>query len=109
MTAPLTPGNDVSLRCLGNIDGPRFLDGRTGDGTVGLAPDLGPRFTGTKWHVVRAGEGVVALKCLGAVEGPRWLDGRTADGTVGLAPTTQSPFTGTRWKVVPFDAGNPNV
>ena len=27
----------VRLICLGNVEGPRFLDGRTGDGSVGLA------------------------------------------------------------------------
>ena len=65
-----------------DIPGPRYLDGRTANGTVGLAPNLSPKFPGTKWRVVRAGEGVVALKCLGDIEGSRWLDGRTADGTV---------------------------
>ena len=73
----LKAGNNVSLRCLGNIPGPlRYLDGRTANGTVGLAPNLTPKFTGTKWRVVRAGEGVVALKCLGEIEDPRWLDGK---------------------------------
>jgi hypothetical protein len=95
----LKPGHQVSLRCLGNIPEPRYLDGRTADGTVGLAPNLRPQFTGTKWRVARAGEGVVALKCLDDIEGFRWLDGRTADGTVGVAPTTEPPFGGTKWKV----------
>ena len=105
----LKAGNNVSLRCLGNIPGPRYLDGRTANGTVGLAPNLRPRFTGTKWRVVRAGKGVVELKCLGDIEGPRWLDGRTADGTTGLAPNTYEPFTGTRWQVVQIDDYNPNI
>lgn len=96
----LVPGNNVSLRCLGHIPGPlQYLDGRTRDGTVGLAPNLTKKYTGTKWRVVRAGEGIVALKCLGNIEGPRWLDGRTANGTVGLASTTEPPFTGTKWEV----------
>ncbi len=70
----LRGGNDVSLRCLGNIPGPRYLDGRTANGTVGLAPNLSPEFTGTRWRVVRtAGDGMVELKCLGDIEGPRWL------------------------------------
>jgi hypothetical protein len=105
----LAPGNNVSLRCLGNIPGPRYLDGRTADGTVGLAPDLTARYSGTKWRVYRAGDGVVALFCLGTTQGPRWLDGRTADGTVGLAPGTKKPYTGTRWQVVQLDSGNPNI
>jgi hypothetical protein len=95
----LRAGNHVSLRCLGNIPGPRYLNGRTANGTVGLAPNLSPEFTGTEWRVVRAGDGVVELKCLGDIEGPRWLDGRTADGTVGVAATTEPPFTGTKWEV----------
>ena len=105
----LTHGNKVSLRSLGDKPGPRFLDGRTHDGTVGLAPERREPFTGTKWQVVRAGEGIVALKCLGRIEGPRWLDGRTHDGTVGLAPTTDPPFTGTRWKIVQVDNHNPDI
>jgi hypothetical protein len=99
----LKPGNTVSLRCLGNVPGPRYLDGRTANGTIGLAPNSSPKFSGTVWRVVRAGGGAVALKCLGDVGGPRWLDGRTADGTVGLANTTEPPFTGTKWEVVPID------
>jgi hypothetical protein len=105
----LRAGNQVSLRCLGNIPGPRYLDGRTANGTVGLAPNTGREFTGTRWRVVRAGDGVVELKCLGDIEGPRWLDGRTADGTVGLAPNTNRPFTGTRWQVLQVDHNNPNI
>ena len=105
----LKTGNIVSFRCLGDIPGPRYLDGRTANGTVGLAPNLGSHFTGTKWLVVRAGDGVVALKCLGNIEGPRWLDGRTADGTTGLAPNTNKPFTGTRWQVVHVDNNNPDI
>jgi hypothetical protein len=99
----------VSLKCLGNIPGPRYLDGRTANGTVGLAPNLGPNFTGTKWRVVRLGEGVVELRCLGDIEGPRWLDGRTADGTVGLAPNTRGSFTGTRWQVLQVSDNNPYI
>jgi hypothetical protein len=45
------PGR-VMRRCLGLIDGPRFLDGRTADGTVGLAPSTDPPFSGTHWQVV---------------------------------------------------------
>jgi len=104
----LRPGNDVSLRCLGNINGPRYLDGRTADGSVGLAPDLSKKFSGTKWHVYNGRAGSIALLCKGSVQGNRWLDGRTANGTVGLAPTNQMPYTGTRWQVVLFD-NNPNV
>ena len=105
----LKPGNNVALKCLGNVNGPRWLDGRTANGTVGLAPSLTKKYSGTKWLVVKAGEGVIALKCLGVINGPRWLDGRTADGTVGLAPNTSKPFTGTRWQIVQVDPNNPNI
>jgi ribosomal protein L31 len=95
----LSPGNVVKLRCLGNIEGPRFLDGHTADGTVGLAPNTHPPYTGTRWQVMDGGQGAIALRCLGDIEGRRFLDGRTADGTVGLAPNTHPPYTGTRWEV----------
>ena len=93
------------MKCLGDIEGPRWLDGRTGDGTVGLAPDRSRPFTGTRWQAIQAGDNpsIVALRCLGDVEGPRWLNGKTADGTVDVAPTTEPPFTGTKWEVVPID------
>jgi hypothetical protein len=44
------------LKCLGDIPGLTFLDGRTLDGTVGLAPGTDPPFTGTHWEVVDLGE-----------------------------------------------------
>jgi hypothetical protein len=100
-TQILKSGRRVALKCLGIANGPRWLDGRTSNGTVGLAPKMGVKqFSGTQWQVVRRGDGVISLKCLGLVEGPRWLDGRTANGTVGLAPGTAAPFTGTAWQVV---------
>ncbi len=95
----LAPGDTVTLRCLGTVDGPRFLDGRTTSGTAGLAADTGPSFSGTKWRVVDAGGGAIALRCLGTIDGPRLLDGRTADGSVGLAPNMEPQFSGTRWQV----------
>jgi hypothetical protein len=94
-----------SLKCLGNVDGPRYLDGHTHDGTVALVRDLVKPFSGTKWQLVRAGNGTVAFRCRGNMEGPRWLDGRTNNGTVGLAPTTNAPFTGTRWQIVEVPGG----
>jgi len=61
----LKPGNNVSLRCLGKIRGPNYpnyLDGRTRDGSVGLAPKLTPTFSGTKWKVFTAGSGAISLQ-----------------------------------------------
>jgi len=80
-----------------------FLDGRTQNGSVGLAPNTDPPYTGTRWQVVQRNPGTWPpswwLMCLGDVPGPRWLDGRTDNGTVGLAPTRSAPFTGTRWEI----------
>jgi hypothetical protein len=48
-------GDIVALECLGDIPGNRFLDGRTADGTVGLAPNRNiPLFSGTRWRVLNA-------------------------------------------------------
>src|SRR6266487_1305520 len=98
-------GDRVVLETLGTIPGSRWLDGRTTDGTVGLAPTFGPPFTGSTWELTKLGENIYALKCLGNIEGNRWLDGRTGDGTVGLAPTTGGVYTGTRWEVLEVDRG----
>ena len=76
----LMPGNTVSLRCLGKARGPKYpnyLDGRTKDGSVGLAPKLTPEFSDTKWEIFNAGSGAISLQCLGIVDNPRWPDGRT--------------------------------
>jgi hypothetical protein len=98
----LKAGDLVILECLANDaekEGNRYLDGRTRDGTVGLAAKTGRRFTGTRWKVVKLAEGAFGLECQGNVKGNRWLDGRTGDGTVGLAPKTGGRFTGTMWKL----------
>jgi len=99
----------VALKCLGSINGPRYLDGRTQDGSVGLAPVLSKRYSGTKWSIVSSSERIFTLKCLGLVDGPRWLDGRTHEGKVGLAPQNAKPFTGTRWEMFPADANDPYI
>ncbi|MBO3459871.1 hypothetical protein G7B40_030295 [Aetokthonos hydrillicola Thurmond2011] len=41
----------VTLKCLGDVEGPRFLDGRTREGSVGLAPGTDGVFTGTRWEM----------------------------------------------------------
>lgn len=104
----------VALKCLGNIEGARWLNGRTSDGTVGLVPELNKNVPGTKWSMQRVldGQGInqgIALKCLGPIEGPRWLDGRTKDGSVGLALGTGGQFTGTRWVINPLDEANHSI
>src|SRR5205085_358152 len=48
-------GSAVSLRSLGRLVGPTtpvWLDGRTADGTVGLAPNFAPPYTGASWRLV---------------------------------------------------------
>lgn len=88
-----------TLYCLGTIPGSNYLDGRTADGTVGLAPGYGAgRYTGARWWVYTDGSSYL-LYCLGTVNRPQWLDGRTADGTVGLAPSYEGLFTGTKWRL----------
>jgi hypothetical protein len=97
---PFRNGERIYLKNMGHIDGPRWLDGRTANGTVGLAPTTRGGYTGTRWEVSVVGNNQISLKCMGHIDGPRWLDGRTANGTVGLAPTTKGGYTGTRWKVI---------
>jgi hypothetical protein len=99
-TQALNIGDHITLECLGHIPGNRFLDGRTANGTVGLAPNTGGGFTGTRWRVGDGGGGAATFECLGHIPGNRFLDGRTANGTVGLAPNTGGGFTGTRWRVM---------
>src|SRR5215212_10201633 len=110
---PFGNGDHITLECLGGPENVRFfLDGRTAEGNVGLAPTTKPPFTGTRWEVVfptAPSNYEIHLRCLGTTPGNRWLDGRTADGGVGLAPTTGGVFTGTRWKVVFTIAGSNDV
>ena len=103
--------NDIiTLKCLGDKPGPRYLDGRTQNGTVGLAPNMNPPYSGTKWRVEYLNPSAdpnleyyndILLHCEGKEPGPRWLDGRTQDGTIGLAPesNTYKGYTGTRWAI----------
>ena len=83
---------------MGNIPGPKWLDGRTGDGSIGLAPQTTGIYTGTRWKPHDIGGGFFHFECLGKTPGPKWLDGRTGDRTVGLAPEVTGIYTGTQWK-----------
>ncbi|WP_217545586.1 hypothetical protein [Streptomyces sp. GbtcB6] len=101
----------VTVKCEGTIPGPPYLNGKTIEGTVDLAPDHTPTFSGTVWEmreVARDDKGrpVVVLRCEGTShEGKddRFLDGHTADGTVALAPDTSQPFSGTQWSLIQSD------
>src|SRR5262249_8420110 len=78
----------------------RFLDGRTRDASVGLAPAVGPPFTGTSWRVHRLATREFAFENQGDFKAPRrWLDGITATGAVSLPPSTGGRFTGTCWRI----------
>jgi hypothetical protein len=98
-SSSLRAGSSISLMCEGQIPGPRWLDGRTADSAVDLAPSTAYPATGTRWKVYDLGDGAIALECQGEIPGPRWLNGRTGDGTVDLASSTAYPATGTRWGV----------
>jgi hypothetical protein len=127
------PGDRVILESLGEVPGPRWLDGRTQDQTVGLAPTAVFPFTGTVWELGRVENNAFTLRSLGHLVGQRvdttfrarypyllYLDGRTQDGTVGMASCTndQPPpptgaclpiFTGTRWDITPAGQGAFNL
>ena len=90
--AVVQAGNTVSLRCLGNASGPRYLNGMTGNGSIGLAPGLVKPYSGTKWKLYNSAGGSFALFCLGSVTGPRWLDGRTATERWLSLPVLASPL-----------------
>jgi len=103
-------GDYITLECLGDKPGPRYLDGRTHNGTVGLAPHTNPPYTGTRWHLTTNSRNVRNpnaaghfLECLGEESGPRWLDGRTDNGDAVLSPTRSAPYTGTRWWIAVVD------
>ena len=86
----------VMLTCLGQAQGKRLLDGRTGDGSVALTNNASA--SGTRWRLHERPNDIWILECLGDVPGNRFLDGRTEQGAVGLAPNAKPPFTGTRWQ-----------
>ncbi len=96
----------VALQCLGQFHNPQhmYLDGRTGDGTVGLAPNTDEPYSGTHWEIsgsLPLSSGTFTLFCDGDINSAsyRFLDGNTFTGIVDLAPTTGGNFTGTVWKL----------
>ncbi|MCC5617841.1 hypothetical protein LC605_22690 [Nostoc sp. CHAB 5836] len=92
---------DVTLKCLGDVDGPRFLDGRTRDGTVALVHSA-EGLTGTRWTINKLSSNGdttdVTFRCTGDLDGPKFLDGRTGDRNVGLAHSMEG-LTGTGWRI----------
>jgi len=104
-TGGFSIGDIVSLISLGSIPGARYLDGRTDDGTVGLAPNGEVPFTGTRWRVSDGGGGSFILKSLSKIDGPRFLDGRTDDGSVRLAAASGPSCSGTHWEITKLESG----
>lgn len=88
------------FKCRGTLPGDRWLDGKTLEGTVELAPLTAYPYTGTRWRTHKLPSGAWAFRCLGEAAGDRWLDGRTANSTVGLAPFPDPPYTGAHWQVL---------
>ncbi len=103
-TLPFANHDFITLQSQAAGSGPRYLDGRTGPGTVGLAPHTNEPFTGTTWEVIfrpaQNTPGRLNLYCQGTAPGNRWLDGVTDEGSVQLAPTRSGVFTGTYWQAV---------
>ncbi|MDM8551194.1 PKD domain-containing protein [Desulfobacterales bacterium HSG2] len=97
----------VYIKCLGHIEGARYLDGNTVEGTVNLVSSISDAsgFTGTKWQMIDDGGDGILLKCLGHIEGPRYLNGRTVEGTVELVSETEE-LSGTRWEIIENDDGS---
>ena len=92
----------VSFRTLGRLVGPTtpvWLDGRTADGTVGLALNLAPPFTGASWRLVSFEGRGFTMQTLGTIPGPNFLDGRTQDGTVALIRTVDAAHSGAVWRI----------
>ncbi len=98
-SGPLVEGMIIQLQTLGDINGLRWLDGRTADATIGLVSNENRSFSGTKWRVHKFNDSDIALESMGEINGLRWLDGKTADATVGLAPRGDGSFSGAVWKV----------
>jgi outer membrane protein assembly factor BamB len=95
-------GEALSFRSLGTAAGPTtpvWLDGRTADGTVGLAPSFAPPFTGASWRLAPFQGRGFTLQTLGTIPGPTFLDGRTQDGTVALIPTVDAAHSGAVWLI----------
>jgi hypothetical protein len=114
--APSASSSSVALECLGHIDGPRFLDGRTEDGTVGLASSTDEPFSGTRWEVADTDQpGVVTLRCLGeSTKGlnARFLSADSLRGTLSLVGEDRGDSSTTRWFIAdpqPVPIGGPGL
>ncbi|MDD4652437.1 MAG: hypothetical protein PHQ34_09420 [Methanothrix sp.] len=98
--AALENGGIYHFKCMGHIDGNRWLDGVTQENRVWLAPTTTGGYTGTSWQAIEVEPGIYHLKCMGHIDGNRWLDGVTQENRVWLAPTTTGGYTGTSWQAI---------
>jgi hypothetical protein len=44
-------GGEYGLKCLGQLEKARWLNGISGNGTVGLAPNTNGGYSGTHWQI----------------------------------------------------------
>jgi hypothetical protein len=103
----------VRLECLGDIPGPRFLDGHTQDGKVALTsnPD-DPHFSGTSWAVTTLAPDVVKFRCMGFAQAPnskptpRFLAGSNHEDSVGMRPMLANPPSAEWWRFVELSDGS---
>ncbi len=73
----LSDSSIITIYCLGTGPGNyKLLDGRTGDGTGGLAPDTGKRYSGIRWQVYRIGRNEYQIYCLGTEPGKLGINDR---------------------------------
>jgi hypothetical protein len=101
-------GAVLVFECLGDIPGPRFLNGLTAGipfGGVQLAATADDvELTGNHWQCSSVGNDVYTLACAGSIPGPRYLNGNTVTGEVDLVGDTLEPFSGTRWQIQELDS-----
>ena len=93
------PDGTFCFASAGAVQGVRYLDGQNQDGSVGLAGDTLPPFSGTGWRVQEISPGVVTLACLGAIHNPDhvFLDGGRRTARSAWREPRTPPFTGTKW------------
>lgn len=90
--------NIVYLSTLENS--PRYLDGYTVNGGIGLASSTQiPPYSGIQWKVYMNDDKTIYLKTLGHIPGLHWLESIPEEGSVRLVGDWEGVPTGTRWKV----------
>ncbi len=106
---PLPPGI-YSLKCLGTLEGARFLNGITTEARVDLAPSVGGNFSGTIWEITYdEATSAYRFRCQGNLEGARFLNGITTEARVDLAPSAGGEFSGTNWEAAPVLGAPPST